>query len=222
MDTKSENRSNPLILLPEKRFLPHFEAELRVKRAENGSKTITGYAAKFGKLSQNLGGFVEKIHPKAFENCLKRCDVRGLRNHDPDKLLGRTKSGTMSLSVDDIGLRYDIAVPETVVGRDTVTDIERGDLDGSSFSFTTDTDGDEWDDATDPPTRTLMNLRDLFDVGPVSYPAYLDTEAHVRQCRSFGAFQESRELARLEQLKKREQQARKILSLRLGFDLSTL
>jgi HK97 family phage prohead protease len=209
----AENRAKTGILVPEKRVLAVLDSELRVKRSEDGKKTITGYAAKFGKLSQNLGGFVEKIHENAFDNALKRCDVRALRNHDPDKLLGRTKSGTLALSVDEHGLRYDIAVPETVVGRDTVADIERGDMDGSSFSFNLEDDGDEWDDSTDPPTRTLTNVRDLFDVGPVTYPAYLDTEAN---CRSFDRYMESRALEQRKLSERREVQALRILKLRLG------
>ena len=168
------------ILVPERRVLTHFDAEMRVRKGDNGKRTIEGYAAKFNALSQDLGGFQEKLHEKTFDRCLKRCDVRGLRNHDPDKLLGRTKSGTMRLATDDIGLRYEIDVPETQVGRDTVTDIERGDLDGSSFSFTVDEGDDDWDMTTTPPTRTVRNVRDLFDVGPVTYPAYLDTTTAAR------------------------------------------
>ena len=165
---------------PEKRFLSLETAEIRAKKGEKGT-VLTGYAAKFDRLSQDLGGFVEKIDKKAFDRCLKRCDVRGLKNHDPAMLLGRTKSGTMRLSVDDVGLLYDIDLPDTQIGRDLVTEIERGDIDGSSFSFNLESeDGDEWDDSTSPPTRTLRNVRDLFDVGPVAYPAYLDTSSSVR------------------------------------------
>jgi HK97 family phage prohead protease len=212
-----------MILTPEKRFLTMETAEMRVKKADNGSKRLIGYAAKFGKLSQDLGGFVEQIHPKAFDRCLKRCDVRGLKNHNPEMLLGRTKSGTMELTVDDVGLRYDIALPETVVGRDLVTEIERGDIDGSSFSFTTEPDGDEWDDSTSPPTRTLTNVRDLFDVGPVAYPAYLDTEASIASMRSLERHNES--LAR--EQRAREEGTRealkvkriRILKVRLGHSI---
>ncbi len=207
------------ILQPEKRVLSPLEAEIRVKRAENGSKTIVGYAAKFGKLSQPIGDgkrqFVEKIDRMAFERCLERCDVRGLVNHDPSQRLGRTKPGTMRLKTDDTGLAYEIDVPDTQVGRDTVTDIENGNLDGSSFSFTTDDDGDEWDDSTDPPTRTLRNVRDLFDVGPVTYPAYLDTEANTR---SLDRFRENRELGRRAQAAMQVQRVR-ILKLRLGLQI---
>jgi uncharacterized protein len=217
---KAEKGANSMILTPEKRVLLPFDAELRVKKEPDGQRRIVGYAAKFGKLSQNLGGFQEKIHEKAFERALKTADVRALRNHDPDKLLGRTKSGTLNLEVDDVGLRYDIAVPDTVVGRDTITDIERGDLDGSSFSFTADDGGDEWDDSTSPPTRTLMNIRDLFDVGPVTYPAYLDTEAYARNCRSYQ--QHIANPQRVIEEQKRAAQARrmKLLEFKLGVKLT--
>ena len=195
-----------MILTHEQRFLTPEIAEIRVKRAENGSKMLVGYAAKFERLSQDLGGFVEKIHKNAFDRCLKRCDVRGLKNHDPGQLLGRTKSGTMRLAIDDTGLRYEIDLPETQIARDLATEIERGDIDGSSFSFTTEPKGgDSWDESTSPPTRTLMNVRDLFDVGPVAYPAYLDTEASMR---TLARYTESRA-----QDRQREEESRMILKL---------
>jgi uncharacterized protein len=161
-------------------------AELRVVRGTRpeirggagGKRKICGYAAVFGKLSHDLGGFREKIDKKAFDDAVKRCDVRGLKNHESAMLLGRTKSGTMRLSVDDVGLYYEIDAPDTQVGRDTLVEIERGDLDGSSFSFTT--DSDKWDDATSPPTRTLLKVRDLFDCGPVTFAAYPDATTSAR------------------------------------------
>lgn len=208
-----------MILTPEKRFLAQESAEMRVKKAENGSKTLVGYAAKFERLSQDLGGFVEKIHKKAFDRCLKRCDVRGLKNHDPAMLLGRTKSGTMRLAIDETGLRYEIDVPDTQVGRDLMTEVERGDIDGSSFSFTTEPDGDSWDDSTDPPTRTLTNVRDLYDVGPVAYPAYLDTSASMASIRSLQHHTESRAQERQREEDGRaasKRQKIRILRLRLG------
>ncbi len=209
-----ENKQKSLILAPERRVLAFQTAEIRVKRGEDGAKTIVGYAAVFDKLSQDLGGFVEKIDQKAFKRCLERgCDVRGLKNHDPAMLLGRMKSGTLRLDTDEVGLKYEIDVPETQTGRDTVTEIERGDMDGSSFSFTTeDEDGDEWDDTTEPPTRTLRNVRDLFDVGPVTYPAYLDTEVNTR---SLDRFRESKSL--VERRRLLSVQRVRILKLRLGF-----
>ena len=184
-----------LILAPERRILPFQEAEIRAEERKDGAKHIVGYAAKFDRMSQNLGGFVEKIDKNAYKRVLSRNpDVMGLKNHSEHHILGRTGSGTMELMADETGLRYDIAMPETVVGRDTWTEVKRGDIPGSSFSFTVDDgDGDEWDDQTDPPMRTLLNVRDLFDVGPVTFPAYLDTEVN---CRSFDRFVETRSQSR--------------------------
>jgi len=200
-----------MILTPERRFLTVQEAEIRVEKGPNGARKLIGYAAKFDKLSQNLGGFVEKIHPKAFEKALKTADVRLLRNHDPDKLMGRTKSGTLRLFTDKEGLGYEGTYRNTQVWNDTLEDIDSKDLDGSSFSFTTeDEDGDDWDDTTDPPTRTLLSVRDLFDVGPVTYPAYLDTTASARaleRWKHHGAVR-SEQWFKMQRLK--------ILKLRLG------
>jgi HK97 family phage prohead protease len=209
-----------LISTPEKRFLLPEDAELRVVVGEGGKRKIVGKAAVFGKLSQNLGGFLEKMHPDAFKKVLKTADVRGLRNHDPDKLLGRTKNGTMRLKTDKEGLHYEIDEGNTTHHRDTMESIDRGDLDGSSFSFTVDDDGDEWDDSTEPPTRTVHCVRDLFDVGPVTYPAYLDSSAGMRalgECRSLQRFLEFREQARVEQA--RQLKRLRLMKLRLGVSI---
>lgn len=138
-------------------------------------KTIVGYGAVFGVVSQNLGGYVEMIDAGAFTRTLQTADVMGLFNHDPSLVLGRTSAGTMVLSVDEVGLRYAISQPDTSNGRDVGELIVRRDITGSSFSFSVPADGDEWG-FTDQgfPLRTILACR-LFDVGPVTYPAYLST-----------------------------------------------
>lgn len=169
-------------LNPEVRSLPLDCAELRVKNGDKGP-IIHGYASVFNRDSQDLGGFIERIHPEAFNSALEKgVDVRALVNHDPNHVMGRTKSGTLELHVDDRGLAMQIAPPDTPVMNHFVRSIERGDMDGSSFSFTT--HRDDWDYKTDPPTRTVHEVRDLFDVGPVTYPAYLDSSAAKRSFRS--------------------------------------
>lgn len=194
----SEGRSR--FPVQERRMLPIADAEVRVRKTEAGEKHITGYAAKFNKLSYELplvvggrrrGVFQERIAPKAFDKVVK-ADVMGLKNHSSHHVLGRTKAGTMELRVDGAGLLYDITVPETVTGRDAVTEIERGDIDGSSFRFMVDDEGgDEWDDSGDILVRTILSVRDLFDVGPVVSAAYPDATATV-STRSFERFFESR------------------------------
>ncbi len=151
--------------------------QLRAAKAGKGPGTVVGYAAVFSKMSQDLGYFVEKIQRGAFAGVLGQ-DVRALKNHDSNYLLGRSKSGTLRMSEDEIGLRVEIDLPDTQVGRDTAEEIGRGDMDGMSFSFAADVD--QWDYSGEVPIRTLVKIRDLYDVGPVAYPAYTDTSAAMR------------------------------------------
>lgn len=137
---------------------------------------IVGYAAVFGTESEDLGGFTETIRVGAFTETLKsKPDVRALVDHDSRQILGRTKSGTLSLSVDTIGLRAEIQPPDTQVGRDVMESIRRGDIDQMSFGFRT--TEDEWNE--DFTRRELIGV-DLFDVSVVAFPAYRDTSVAVR------------------------------------------
>ena len=87
-------------------------------REEDGTLTAVGYAATFNRFSQNLGGFVEEVRSGAFRSTLNQADVRALFNHEPDHLLGRSTTGTLRLSEDDHGLRYEVDLPNTTLGRD--------------------------------------------------------------------------------------------------------
>lgn len=145
---------------------------------EGGRLVAHGYAARFDKLSQNLGGFVERIKPGAFKKTLKEADIRALFNHDPHLVLGRNTSGTLRLSEDSEGLAYEIDLPDTSVGRDVAVLLERGDVSGSSFGFRVIEDA--WDDDEDDfPRRTLKQVA-LRDVGPVTFPAYVDASSAIR------------------------------------------
>jgi HK97 family phage prohead protease len=147
------------------------EVEVR----QRGSETvIEGHAAVFEKLSQNLGGFVERVMAGAFTKTLQEADVRALYNHDENLVLGRNKSGTLDLSEDDSGLYYRISPPNTNYARDLITVIERGDVDQSSFAFMA--IEEEWGySEQDFPRRDLLQVH-LVDVSPVTYAAYLDTD----------------------------------------------
>ena len=112
-----------------------FNTELRMETREDGTNTVVGYASVFNTLSENLGGFREQLHPDAFNDVMAD-DVRALFNHNPDHILGRTKSGTLSLGVDTTGLRYEFTPPDTTAGRDLSVSLARGDIDQSSFGFT--------------------------------------------------------------------------------------
>jgi HK97 family phage prohead protease len=158
----------------ERRYLP--ATELRTSE-DSGVRHIIGYAAVFNSLSEDLGGFREKIAPGCFGRAIKDCDVRALWNHNSDCVLGRNKSGTLALSEDAHGLKIDCTPPDAQWARDLMTSIDRGDIDQMSFGFSTITDSWGMEEGQD--VRTLVDV-DLYDVSPVTFPAYPDTQVAVR------------------------------------------
>lgn len=169
----------------ERRHTPNARASVKVvKRAEGDPPVISGYAAVFynaddpGTEYELWDCMVERIASGAFDRALREAhDARGLFNHDANMLLGRVSSGTLKLSVDEIGLRYELSPPDTQAGRDVVVSIERGDLSGSSFAFVP--TRSVWIEEGDRCIRMIEDL-DLYDVCPVTYPAYKSTSTHMR------------------------------------------
>ena len=154
--------------------------ELRVNRKEDGAlPKIEGYASVFDKDSEDMG-FIERVAPGAFKNALKISDARALFNHDANYVLGRQSSGTLELKEDKNGLFMSVNPPDTQIIRDLVlTPIERGDINQQSFGFTI--AADKWDGLdSDHPTRTITEVREIFDVSPVTFPAYTDTTVALR------------------------------------------
>lgn len=155
-------------------------SELRIGN-EEGQKFIRGYAAVFDSMSQPLGGFREIIRKGAFKKTLRDGDAVALMNHDANLLLGRKSARTLSLFEDDKGLAYKIVPPDTSYARDLMVSIERGDLKHSSFAFRVVPGKERWSNpqGEDLPVRELLQV-ELFDVSPVTNPAYNQTEVHVR------------------------------------------
>lgn len=141
-------------------------------------RSIEGYAAVFGSLSLDLGGWREQIEQGAFRRSILENDVRALWDHDSKYVLGRNKAGTLALVEDDHGLRVSISPPDTVWATDLVQSMRRGDVSQMSFGFYV--RDDEWNQTPEGLVRTLKDV-DLFDVSIVSYPAYVETSAEARQ-----------------------------------------
>ena len=144
------------------------------------SRTVEGYALVFNELSQPLGGwFREKINPDALEGADIE-DVVALFNHNNNYLLARTISKTLSLSVDDSGLRYEFEAPNTTAGNDLLESLRRGDIQHSSFAFEIASGGDTWEkDETGGEIRTITKFKRIYDVSPVVNPAYLQTSVDL-------------------------------------------
>lgn len=162
---------------------PEIPARLEERAEGSGPPRIVGYSAVFGvdtEINSYFGTFKERIQKGAFRRAIREGqNVRALRNHDPDNLLGTTDSKTVRLKEDDTGLYIEIDTPDTTIGRDTAESVRRGDLAGMSFAFVV--RKEKWVNGEDgaPDSRIIQDV-DLYDVGPVTYPAYTQTSADVR------------------------------------------
>ena len=173
----------------EHRAVPaQFEVRASTKAGSIG--TLVGMAAVFNSQSVDLGGFREFVRPGAFDEALaENQDTRCFLNHERNLLLGRVKSGTLSLRVSKEGLVYENELPGNDVGERVKVSVDRGDLDGCSFSFSLRSSkgkpGDNWYEEKEQVFRELLNLN-LIDVGPVSLPAYEATSVSARSAEEAG------------------------------------
>ena len=166
---------------------------------------LVGYGAVFydgtpGTEYQLAAGLKERINPKAFDKAIaEKQDVAGLANHDPNILLARTSSGTMKISVDNCGLKYEMN-PNPAFSW-VIESVRRRDMQGSSFSF-----GileERWilgEDGTDD-IREILSVN-LYDCGPVVFPAYIGSSVGLRADDARAAVQQWQE--------QRQQRAAKI------------
>lgn len=158
-----------------------YRSEMRMEAEGN---TVAGYAALYNSRSEEMFGFVEEIEPGAFD-AADVSDVRALFNHDPNMLLARTSSGTLRLTTDARGLKYEFELPDTNAGRDLRELLRRGDVSQSSFGFTIDEQA--WEEREGIPVRKIKKVKRLFDVSPVTYPAYPDTQVALRSLEQWKA-----------------------------------
>jgi HK97 family phage prohead protease len=176
---------------------------LKVETREDGARIMRGHAAVFNMLSEDLGGFREQIAPGAFADAVKVDDVRALFNHDANLILGRSVAGTLRLAEDTQGLAIEIDPPDTQLARDLMVSMDRGDITQMSFGFSVADGGQSWTkDAGGQSIRTLTKLR-LFDVSPVTFPAYPQTDVALRELSQFKATAEISDGLQVRQLRRR-------------------
>jgi HK97 family phage prohead protease len=143
----------------------------------NTDRKIEGYAIVFNSRSEDMG-FFEEISSEALDGVIERSDCFALLNHDDSRgILARSKygEGTLKLTVDDIGLRYEFEAPNTQLGDETLEMIKRGDIDGSSFAFSIAEGGEKWEKRDGEYYRTISKIERLYDISPVYQPAYAAT-----------------------------------------------
>jgi hypothetical protein len=156
--------------------------EIEERKGGRGSRLV-GHAAVFNQLSEDLGGFREQVAPGAFAASIERDDIRALFNHDPTYVLGRNGAGTLDLEEDARGLAITIDMPSTPIINELVTaPIRRGDIDQMSFAFRT--VAQSWATVDGERVRTLLVVQ-LFEISPVTFPAYPQTDVAARALRDF-------------------------------------
>lgn len=149
---------------------------LRASSDDEKSRKLKGYAAKFNSRSEDLGGFTEVIKEGAFRKSIESGQpVHALFNHDSSAVLASRDAGTLQISEDKNGLLIEIDVVETTVGNDLLANIRAGNINKMSFGFFIPEGGDDWTESKDGTVlRTLTDV-DLFEVSPVTFPAYKAT-----------------------------------------------
>ncbi len=195
---------------------------VRVEKREDGRQVVAGYAAVFyragdpGTEYQIYEDLVEHIMPGAFDEVLRgKRDTVGLFNHDRNQILGRRSAKTLRMSVDAMGLRYEIDVPDRQDAKDLVVSLERGDIVGSSFSFWLGASGKVvWIEEGQRTIRELHAFEEVPDVGPVTFPAYSGTTAGLRAIGEHDNVRE--ELADWRKLRSAEQGEAMDMSVRIA------
>lgn len=179
-----------------------------IRAQEDGGNYIEGYAIVFNRESKDLGGFTEIVEPSAVRDA-DMSDIMGRYNHEI--LIGRTTTGTMTYTVDEVGVRYSIKLPNTDYPGAYIKEmVERGDINGSSFAFDVKKGGDKWEELdSGMMKRTISSFSKIYDMGMVDNPAYADTTSAMRSMENFQKRKEKNELAK-KQIIERASELRKL------------
>ncbi|WP_270539639.1 HK97 family phage prohead protease [Bacteroides zhangwenhongii] len=156
-----------------------------IQSADSESRKVEGYALVFNSESEDLG-FIETIEKDAIDDeVIAKSDVFALMNHDNNRgILARSRrgKGSLSLTIDEKGLKYSFDAPKTALGNELLEMLRRNDITSSSFAFTVASDGEKWEKRDGKYYRTITKIDRLYDVSPVYCPAYSETSV---ACRSF-------------------------------------
>ena len=158
-----------------------------IRMVEGSEYPIEGFAAVYDQLT-DMGWYNEKVDPGFFAGRLQD-DIRSCFNHNENYVLGRNKAGTLKIEDQPGGLWFAVKPPDTQYGRDLLVSIKRGDVTGCSFMFRT--QKDLWIEETGTvPTRTLLECKELIELGPVTFPAYPQTSVVARMSRGKALLEE--------------------------------
>lgn len=182
-----------------------YKTEIAIHRDSETAKPIMVGQASITDEPYDMGWYVEEVVSGAFDNVLND-DVRVLKNHDRNLILGRTKSGTAEIYINTAGnLEYKSEIPtKRSYGKDLIDELEKGDIDESSFAFYV--EDSEWieRDSEEKPLWRILKVKLLLDVGPVTYGANPSTTVAKR---SYDHYLETREVPKKDDARKMHKRA---------------
>lgn len=188
--------------------------DYEIRQVQDSNTTeIDGYIAKFDSPTELFEGFYEKIDRGAFDNTLKDGhNIFLLYHHQWDKPLASTQTGTLSLSVDNVGLRFNATINDNLsYGKDAIELIRQGLIQGCSFGFSCIRESNEYNSTDDSIMRTLLDV-ELFEGSILCIPQYEDTTVFAR-CK---------EIAEVERNKLEQQKDLEIRKRKLEIELELL
>lgn len=147
-----------------------------VRDSSDSSMKIKGYALQFNEASQPIP-FIEYIKPNALDN-VDLSDVMLLYGHEYNSILAKTTAGTLSLTVDEIGLAFTAILPDTTLGHDTYNNIIAGNLSGMSFGFTI-ADDDWLMNESGDAVHIINSIESISEISVTPIPAYSETSVEV-------------------------------------------
>ena len=164
--------------MDEKREIRNTAYQVQVTGESEEKRTVEGYAILFNTPSDGLY-FEEVIERGALDGVLEKSDVFALLNHSQSRGRSNNGSGSLSLNVDEKGLKYRFEAPKTALGDELLENIRRGEISASSFCF--DVEKDTWEKKNDGTwKRTVSKIGNLYDVSPVYNAAYSKTSVYMR------------------------------------------
>lgn len=155
---------------------------IEFKTAEDSPGILEGYAAKYNKLSEDMGGFYEILLPNSLRLIPETSQIKAFYYHDTHKPLGSLDKNTLSIKFDDVGMYYSVILPDNSFGRDCAVTVERGDMTQSSFGLIV--HKENWVEDNKQLIRQIIDA-EVFEVSPVVYPAYPDTSVALRNLKNF-------------------------------------
>lgn len=192
----------------ENKEIRNLDIDIRLKDGE--SREVSGYAIVFNSLSHDLGGFREEIMPEALDGVIERSDCVALLNHDEKRgILGRSRygKGSLKLSVDETGMRFDFDAPKTSLGDETLEYLRRGDANQCSFAFTIAEGGDKWTKQPDGSyLRQIIQFDKIYDCSILTCtPAYEATSVSCKRYEEILEEEKAENERKMEELRAEEE-----------------